>query len=86
MSFPMSKVDALEMDARALLTLSKSLVDNAREAQLNSTNASVIMPARIGEAVEAMHAEVLRASHLVATWCATARHAKRAVDERTVRP
>lgn len=65
-----AKAEAAEHDARALLALSKSLVDNVRAMK-------PLPPERLLESVETAHAEVLRASHLVTCWTVSLRHSER---------
>lgn len=67
-----SEAEAAEHDARALLALSKSLRDNV--VKLESLRE---LSSHIREAVEAAHAENLRASHLVTTWASLQRNAER---------
>lgn len=65
-----TELSAVEMDARATLQLTKSLADfTDRYAEL--------LPERVREAVAALHAESLRASHLVVTFVAHERNRQR---------
>jgi len=66
------KAEAAHHDARALLALSTSLRDAAVEL-----HAARVITSHVVEAVEAMHAEALRACHLVTTATAMLRHAER---------
>jgi hypothetical protein len=68
---PNPKHEAADHDARALLALSRSLRDNVVSLPRGEVSSHVV------EAVEAMHAEVLRASHLVSTWAAMQRNYER---------
>lgn len=69
-------IEAAEHDAKAMLAISKSLSDNL--VPLKAAG----LPERIAEAIEATHAEVLRSSHLVASWVALQKHAERPAKRR----
>lgn len=64
--------EAAHHDARALLALSTSLRDS-----VVALGRERLVTSHVVEAVEAMHAEALRACHLVTTATALLRHGER---------
>ncbi len=67
---PTPKLDAAQHDARALQPIITSLRDFAVAHRDE-------LPARIVDAVELAHAEVLRATHFVTSYVALAKHEER---------